>query len=111
LRPSLRVTARLINCGLNRKEINYLLGIADTALRQRLTALRREWQTYLNASGQRPEYVNEAIRTLPNGLIRRSLIQAFRNTVDRHSPGGTVGSHDPDGHLFTIRSFSAHKSN
>lgn len=108
--PSLRVTARLINCGLSRKEILCLLDIADTALRQRLTALRREWKVHLDAVGQPPDAAEMGVCTLPSGLIRRSLVQVFRHTAGRYSPDRTVGSHDPDGHLFTIRTISAHKN-
>lgn len=112
LRPSLLIVARLVNCGLNRKEILYLLNIADTALRQRLTALRREWRIYFDTSKQYPEHPDEPAPTLPSGLIRQSLIQAFRNARDRKGniPSRIIGSHDPDGHLFTIRSFPAHKT-
>ncbi len=113
LRPSLRIIARLVNCGLNRKEILYLLNIADTALRQRLTALRREWKAYSDTtSRQGGEYPDKYTHTLPSGLIRRSLMQVFRNTIDhkRDKSSQIIGSHDPDGHLFTIRSSAAHKS-
>src|SRR5690606_22127119 len=108
LRPSLRIVARLVNCGLNRKEIRYLLAIADTALRQRLTALRQEWKVYLDALGKPPEHPDDPIHTLSSGLLRRSLIQAFKSPADytEHHAGRMIGSHDPDGHLFTIRSFS-----
>lgn len=112
LRPSLRIVARLISCGLNRKEILYLLNIADTALRQRLTALRREWTTYLDTTrGQGWEYPDKYTHVLPNGLIRRSLKLVFSNTTGNKGGKSSriIGSHDPDGHLFTIRSFSAHK--
>lgn len=111
LRPSLRIIARLINCGLNKKEIHYLLGIADTALRQRLTALRREWRTYLNGLGS-SVHIDESTGTLPSGLIRRSLIRVVKRAVEDEAriPGGILGSHDPDGHLFTIRSRPAHKT-
>lgn len=111
LRPSLRITARLVNCGLNRKEILYLLNIADTALRQRLTALRRAWRAHLDRLGQFPEHQDDPVYTLSTGLIRRSLTQTFKHTADQKTNllGRSIGSHDPDGHLFTIRTFSAHK--
>lgn len=112
LRPSLRVVARLVNCGLNRQEIQYLLLIADTAFRQRLTALRREWKAYIQVTQHLPEYPDDPIHTLASGLLRRSLIESFRKPANGHSydVGRTIGSHDPDGHLFTIRSFFAHKT-
>jgi DNA-directed RNA polymerase specialized sigma24 family protein len=112
LRPSLRIIARLVNCGLNRKEILYLLNIADTAFRQRLTAIRREWTTYPDTSERYGECSHKSAHTLPSGLIRRSLTQAFRNTANRKGDkfNWIIGSHDPDGHLFTIRSPLAHKT-
>lgn len=111
LRPSLRVVARLVNCGLNRKEIIYLLDIADTALRQRLTALRREWKAYLERLGQFPEHHRDLVDALSTGLIRQSLTKTVKHTARRQPQltGRAIGSHDPDGHLFTIRTFSAHK--
>lgn len=112
LRPSLRILARLINCGLDRKEMLYILNLTDTALRQRLVALRREWKTYCDRTGeQHPEPQDKPDHLLSSGLIRRSLIQAFRHNTNRtqHLSGRIIGSHDPDGHLFAIRTFLAHK--
>ena len=107
---SRRILARLINCGLNRKEILYLLNISDTALRQRLTALRKEWKTY-DTSGRHSEHSDAPVHVLPNGLIRRSLLQTFKNSADRKQQTikRVIGSHDLDGHLFLISASSAHK--
>lgn len=107
---SSRILARLINCGLNRKEILYLLNISDTALRQRLTALRKEWKIY-DTSGRHYEHSDASVHTLSNGLIRRSLLQTFKNSADSKQQTTTrvIGSHDPDGHLFIISASSAHK--
>lgn len=112
LRPSLRIVARLVNCGLNRQEIQYLLFIADTAFRQRLTALRREWKTYTQATDCLSRHPDDPIHALASGLLRRSLIESFRKPANgqQYDAGRTIGSHDPDGHLFTIRSFFAHKT-
>lgn len=112
LRQPLRILARLINCGLNRREILYLLNIAETALRQRLMVLRREWKIY-SASKQNREHLNDPIHALSNGLIRRSLTQTLRNSADhkQHITDRIIGSHDPDGHLFIISSPHAHKKN
>lgn len=112
LRPSLRIIGRLINCGLNRKEILYLINIPDSAFRQRLTALRREWSSYTDVTGKGPEISSESETTLQRGLIRRSLHRSIRDPKgkdDMDSGGRIIGSYDPDGHLFTIRSVSAHK--
>ena len=107
---SRRILARLINCGLNRKEILYLLNISDTALRQRLTALRKEWKIY-DTSGRHSEHSDSPVHALSNGLIRRSLLQTFKNSADSKQQTTTrvIGSHDPDGHLFIISASSAHK--
>ena len=110
LRPSLHIVARLVNCGLNRQEIQYLLSIADTAFRQRLAGLRREWKAYLDSEGHSGEHTDDPIRTLASGLLRRSLIQSFRKPAkERYNAGRIIGSHDPDGHLFTIRALFDHK--
>lgn len=109
LRPSLRIVARLANCGLNRKEVLYVLAIADTALRQRVTALRKEWQAYTSREGYGSEYADDRGVTLLNGLLRQSLKQVFKPDRIGSVSDRIVGSHDPDGHLFTIRFSSAHK--
>lgn len=107
---SRRILARLINCSLNRKEILYLLNISDTALRQRLTALRKEWKTY-DASGRHSEHSDAPVHALPNGLMRQSLLQTFKNSANRKQQAinRVIGSHDLDGHLFIISASSAHK--
>ncbi|MEH6306308.1 sigma factor [Olivibacter sp. CPCC 100613] len=111
LRPSLRILARLVNGGLNRKEILYLLTISDTALRQRLTALRREWKIY-GALARKLQDPTTLVHTLPTGLMRQSLLQTFKHTNDHKGMASRIiGSHDPDGHLFIISSFPAHKKN
>ena len=111
LRPSLGIVARLVNCGLNRKEILYLLAIADTAFRQRLTALRREWKVYARVAENVPDDVEDPDELLARGVLRQSLIAAFGKSAygGRYASTRMVGSHDPDGHLLVIRSFSAHK--
>lgn len=105
LSPSLQITARLINCGLNQKEIEYLLGISSQTLRQRFTALRKKWTVFLEATGSGPEYSKEPVRDpFDIGLLRRSLKKSFHGNPDK-----MIGSFDPDGHLFIVRSDSSHK--
>lgn len=105
LPPSLSLTARLINCGLNQKELEYLLDVSNTALRQRFTALRKKWQAYCGKHETVPDSKNESTSPFNNGLLRRALRNAFHGNSNK-----MVGSVDPDGHLFVIRSGSAHKS-
>lgn len=95
LPPSLKVIAALALSGHNRREIGFLLGIADTALRQRFAALRRK----MKAAGLMS----------PSGLPGLSLDMAYGRIRDALLPvllrhGGLLASHDPDGHLFVIRS-------
>lgn len=104
LSPALRKTARLINCGLNKEEMIYLLDISDASLRQRFTALRKEWQRHLDNGGISAGYADESDSPLDNGLLRRSLRNAFRGNSDK-----VIGSFDPDGHLLIFRQKSAHK--
>ena len=104
LSPSLRVISRLINCALNKQEIAYLLNITDTALRQRFTALRREWKHHIDSGGEGPEYIRETNTPFQKGLLRRSLVHSF--VVPE---GRAIGTHDPDGHLLIVRTSSAHK--
>lgn len=105
LSPSLRITARLINCGLNQKEIEYLLGIVNQTLRQRFSQLRKQWTVYLEVTGSGPEYSSASVHDpFDIGLLRRSLRNSFHG-----NPEKMVGTFDPDGHLFIVRSDSSHK--
>lgn len=89
LSPALARTARLIAVGCTRAELRWLLSISDTALRQRLSALRR----VARQTGPLPPS-----DVLPRGTVRPHLIAAVR-----HLPSAFVGSHDPDGYVFSIR--------
>jgi DNA-directed RNA polymerase specialized sigma24 family protein len=94
LSPSLRTFAALVLTGHNRREIAYLLRLPDTALRQRVTALRR----HLVARGLvAPGELSGLHLDLAYGRIRDCLLPA----LIRH--GGAFASHDPDGHLFLVR--------
>ena len=92
LPDGLRRFARLVNAGLDRREIAYLLSLSDDALRQRLSALRLRWRRSALAFDAAEE---EAV--FPLGLIRRAMRRALAG-----APGPAVGGHDPDGHLVII---------
>lgn len=93
LPPALRCLAALVLTGHNRREIAYLLGLPDTALRQRVTALKRA----LVARGLAvPAELSGLNLGLAYGRIRDALLPA----LVRH--GGLFASHDPDGHLFIV---------
>lgn len=89
LPPALARTARLISAGCSREELRWLLGISDTALRQRLTALRRV---------ARPAHAPRGSTALPQGTVRPHLLVAMRRVPSAH-----CGSHDPDGYAFSVR--------
>nr|WP_291385473.1 sigma factor [Devosia sp.] len=94
LPPALRAVAALALAGQTRREIAYLLGLSDTALRQRLSALRR----ILGARGVvMPEGLPGLGGGLDYGRIRDALVPML------HRQGGMIAAHDPDGHLFVIR--------
>lgn len=104
LSPALQKAARLMNCGLSKKEICYLLDVTDTALRQRFTALRKEWKYYLGTIGTGPDIRNESESPLQIGLLRRSLRNSIHGDSDK-----VIGSFDPDGNLLVFRTKPAHK--
>ncbi|AEQ53250.1 hypothetical protein KKY_3262 [Pelagibacterium halotolerans B2] len=95
LPKGLRVVAALALSGHSKVEIAYLLGLPDTALRQRIRALKLE----LGKKGvAMPAEMIGLNLDLAYGTIRDGLLPALR----RH--GGAFASHDPDGHVFVIRS-------
>ncbi|MBJ3786543.1 sigma factor [Devosia sediminis] len=94
LPPALRTFAALVLTGHNRREIAYLLDLPDTALRQRVTALRRHLVSRGLAA---PGELSGLYLDLAYGRIRDCLLPALL----RH--GGAFASHDPDGHLFVVR--------
>jgi DNA-directed RNA polymerase specialized sigma24 family protein len=107
LPPAARRVAVLALHGLGQEEIRWILGIPDTAFRQRLSRIRKALGAL--SSGQRAEalalaYVRDPARSvdLQFGLVRRALKAAL---------GGRdgLGSHDPDGHLLVVRT-RAHTS-
>lgn len=93
LPPSLQVVALLANAGLGREEIASLLRIPDTALRQRVSTLRRAWRR----AGMAPEILAVDHRRAGNGPRRRAL----KATLGR-VPEGRLAIADPDGHPIII---------
>ncbi|WP_423065752.1 RNA polymerase sigma factor [Devosia sp. CN2-171] len=94
LPPALKAAAALVLSGHSRHEIAYLLRLPDTALRQRIVALKR----HLKSRGV----------TMPSEFVGLNLDLAYGRIRDALLPellreGGLFGSHDPDGHLFIIR--------
>lgn len=94
LPPSLKSVAALALAGQTRREIAYLLRLSDTALRQRLTALRR---TLGERGMAMPDGLPGLGGTLDYGRIRDALLPMLLRE------GGMIAAHDPDGHLFVIR--------
>lgn len=94
LPKALRALAALALTGHNRREIAYLLDLPDTALRQRITALKR----LLVARGiAAPQELSGLNLDLAYGRLRDVLLPAL------HRHGAVFASHDPDGHLFLVR--------
>jgi RNA polymerase sigma-70 factor (ECF subfamily) len=94
LPPSLKVLAALILSGHTRAEIVWLLDLTDTALRQRLVALRRKLRS---AGASMPDGLPGLTLDLAYGRLREMLLPALRRE------GGVLASHDPDGHLLFVR--------
>lgn len=94
LPSALRVLAALVLTGHNRREIAYLLDLPDTALRQRVSALKRQLRA---RNLPAPTELSGLNLDLAYGRIRQALLPALQ----RH--GGMFASHDPDGHLLIVR--------
>ena len=94
LPSSLKIVAALALSGHSRREIGYLLSLSDTALRQRLSTLKRR----LRARGiDMPAQTPGLSLELSYGRIRDALLPKLVNE------GGLFASHDPDGHLIVFR--------
>ncbi len=101
LPPAARRVAVLALHGLAADEIRWILGIADTAFRQRLSRIRRalgELPPAQRAEAQALAYVRDPARAveLQFGLVRRALKAALGGRAG-------LGTHDADGHLIVIR--------
>lgn len=101
LPPAARRVAVLALHGLSAEEIRWILGLADTAFRQRLTRIRRalgELPPAQRAEAQALAYLRDPARAveLQFGLVRRSLKAALAGRAG-------LGTHDADGHLVVIR--------
>lgn len=93
LPPALKSVAALALSGHDRREIAYLLGLSDAALRQRVAGLRRR----LAARGiAMPPGLPGLTLDLAYGRLREALKPALM----RH--GGLLATHDPDGHIFVL---------
>src|SRR5688572_3825487 len=95
---SLRAVAALASADLCAAEIRWLLGLSGTALRQRLSALRRAVLAEAEAPtlpAPEPE--------LSFGAQRASLLAVLRR---QREPA--LATHDPDGHAILLR-INAHK--
>ncbi len=100
LPPSRRIVALLINLGMGRKEVAYLLGLTDVAMRQRLAGLKKA----MTEAGVSPLPVLESDSGgLPRGLVRRGLKAALPPRKIRQ-----FAVRDPDG--LTILISSGHVS-
>jgi RNA polymerase sigma-70 factor (ECF subfamily) len=90
LPPSLRLPALLALSGHTRQEIGWLLNLSDTALRQRISQLKRALAAASAAGAADPT------GELAFGRIRRALLGPVRRE------NAVLASHDPDGHLFVV---------
>lgn len=84
---SRRVVARLVNLGMSRAEIAYLLQLSDAALRQRISGVRRAFAAFTGESESDPQ-----IASPPDGRARRAL----KASLPMHARP-IFGIRDPDG--------------
>lgn len=101
---SLRAVAVLASADLCAAEIRWLLGLSSTALRQRLSELRRA----VRAEAEAPTMPAPEPR-LSFGGHRASLLAVLRcQAVLQGQDGPALATHDPDGHAILLRR-KAHK--
>jgi DNA-directed RNA polymerase specialized sigma24 family protein len=90
---SLRVVASLASVDLCAAEIRWLLGLTETALRKRLSALRRAVR-----AEPEPPTLPAPEPPLSLGAHRAYLIAALQKQRDP-----ALATHDPDGHAILLR--------
>jgi DNA-directed RNA polymerase specialized sigma24 family protein len=100
LPPAARRLATLALHGMNADEVRWILGITDTAFRQRLTSIRKSLTLLpeaarMDITAMAPQRAVSATG-LQFGLLRRAL-KAALNGRDG------LGTHDGDGHLLILR--------
>lgn len=98
LPPSLRRVMTLILHGLDRDEIRQVLDLADTALRQRLSALKRRLSGSTLWQLREPFQGWLAARNSADAGLQRAALARGPARV----PGFRMGVSDPDGHLLGI---------
>jgi DNA-directed RNA polymerase specialized sigma24 family protein len=87
LTRSRRVVALLINLGMGRREIAYLLGLSDMAMRQRIAGVRKAFAKFAG------EAEGDSHPPFPaDGLARRALKTSLPKRGDRR-----LAVRDPDG--------------
>lgn len=96
---SLRAVAVLASADLCAAEIRWLLGLSDTALRKRLSELRRA----VRSAAELPT------RPAPEPPFSFGARRAQLLAILRGQQGPAVATHDPDGHTILLR-WSAHKT-
>ena len=94
LTPALKAVALLALSGHSRREIQYLLRLSDTSLRQRIVVLKQQARRQQLTI---PVDLPGLLPGLAYGRIRQALLSKL------FYRGGALASHDPDGHLFVIR--------
>jgi RNA polymerase sigma-70 factor (ECF subfamily) len=97
-----RLVALLANLGMGRREIGYLLGLTDVAMRQRVQSLKRGVAAF--GKGDEAKGGEPTAGSWPDGRARRSLKAALPR-----SGGRRFAIRDPDG-LPIFFSASAHIS-
>jgi RNA polymerase sigma-70 factor (ECF subfamily) len=99
---SARIVATLALHGMTREEIAYVLDLSPTALRQRLTTIRRTCKDRSDSISSIDSSMTMG-QELETGVLRRSLLAVVQRQAG-------LGIHDPDGHLIVIeRDSTSHR--
>lgn len=93
LPQSLRIVAKLASADLCAAEIRWLLGLTDTALRQRLSALRKVLQKH-----QEPPTLPAPEPPPTFGAQRTHVLAQLRRRGGR-----VIATQDPDGHVLFLK--------
>lgn len=96
---SRRVVAQLVNLGMDRREIGYLLGLGEVALRQRIAGLKRAWLGFAGDRDAPPPAPEAAADGRARRALKAGLLPVKPRAFAIRDPDGIPIFFASDGHV------------